>query len=142
MMCRTGDPAHLESNFERSPPRRVVAPIGFLAKSPVFQHEEPYAFRYKAELPVPQTNMEMQDEKVDVCDMRGQEEMASLDINGFEVRKLRSKMTYNDFESQTLIERIYIPDIKAQLCEDFGAVAVDIERVRVSRRRKGARDPH
>lgn len=109
----------------------IRASMGFLQKSSLFQSEEPYAFRYKADVPVPLTNMETEFLDIDICDLRGQEDAASLDDCGFEVRKLRSDMTYAQFADEKAIQSVYLADLKKQLLDDFGATELDYARVRV-----------
>ncbi|KAK4497673.1 hypothetical protein PRZ48_010326 [Zasmidium cellare] len=133
-MYHPPDSTYNRPRLKHSPRRSLDAQIGFLKKSTVFDHEEPYAFRYQADGLEKLTNMEMESIGVTLWDLRGQEEMARLDTCGFEVRTLRSKMTYEQFESKECITKIYVEDIKMQLCEDLGALHVTIERVRVRRR--------
>lgn len=109
----------------------VIGKIGFLERDPRFLEEEPYAFRYHADLPIPPTNMKTEFLNHAVCDLRGQEDLLSLDSCGFEVRKLRSSMSYEQFEVQDDINKIYLQDIDTQLREDYGATHVDFARVRV-----------
>lgn len=146
-MSPSRNPTYPRPRLKRSSCHLVVAPIGFLTKDAVFDHEEPYAFKYQADGLEKLTNMETEMRRVTLYDLRGQEEMASLDTCGFEIRTLRSKMTYEQFEDQQCIKKIYLEDIKKQMREDLGALSVKIERVRVSHKRKGAtansqRQPH
>lgn len=108
------------------------ANIGFLKHDPKFEEEEPYAFRYVADVPIPLTNMEMQFLSVPIHDIRGQEHKAKLQTCGFEVRKLRSNMSYEQFSSQKCIDTIYARDLRNQLIEDYSAIDVDFARIRVS----------
>lgn len=121
---RTSDICHDES-------RSTYARVGFLKQNPAFQDEEPYAFRYKADVPCPSTNMETEFRRIPICDLRGQEASASLETCGFEIRKLRSTMKYEQFADDVEIQRVYLQDIQQQMREDFGAQDMDITRVRV-----------
>lgn len=123
------------TDLRHDPSRAVIAPIGFLEPDPAFEHEEPYAFRYQADVPVPLTNMKTKFQRVSVCDLRGQEHVPNLEQNGFEILKLRSEMSYEQFENPESIEGVYVRDLKEQLCEDKGAREVDILRIRVSDQR-------
>jgi len=105
--------------------------MGFLRKSEVFRSEEPYAFRYQADLAIPLTNMETEFRDVDVYDLRGQEYEAHLSDCGFEFRALKSSMSYEQFWEEDAIRDVYLVDLKRQLQADYGAVEVDFARVRV-----------
>ncbi|EME42540.1 hypothetical protein DOTSEDRAFT_155389 [Dothistroma septosporum NZE10] len=112
----------------------LKAPIGFLKRSPVFEHEEPYAFRYQADGLEKLTNMETELVDVDVRDLRGQEQNANLDDCGFEVWKLRSSMLYEQFDDPDAINSIYVAEVKKHLMEASGTDHIEIIRVRVRRR--------
>ncbi|KAI5363853.1 hypothetical protein Slin14017_G058170 [Septoria linicola] len=130
-MQRAAKGDHGSPALRHDPVRSIAVRFGFLERSPIFDNEEAYAFRYQADVPVPLTNMEMTFRDVTVCDIRGQECHASLDSCGFEIRKLRSEMSYEQYRRPDCIKNIYVRDLKKQLCEDFGASDVDIARVRV-----------
>lgn len=118
--------------LEHDQSRAVRAPIGFLKKSAVFDHEEPYAFRYISEdLPIPQTNMETEYMNVDICDLRGQEEHASLNTCGFQTKRFQSAITYDQFNSPAEVKNIYLRDLEQLLLDDFDAAHVEFDRVRV-----------
>lgn len=126
-------PSELEdSNLEHDRSRAIKAPIGFLKRSDIFEREEPYAFRYQADnLPERRTNMETEYMDVEICDIRGQEQRASLDTCGFQVRKLQSSMTYEQFNNPAAVEDVYLRDLRQLLLEEFGAAVVYFERTRV-----------
>lgn len=111
----------------------ITATIGFLSKIPVANDEERYAFRYKADVPIALTNMDTEYVDVKLCDLRGLEDKASLATCGFEIRKLRSTMTYEHFSRHDAIKDIYLHEISAQLIADYGAKEIDFARVRVCR---------
>ena len=115
----------------RGTARSVVAPIGFLERDLLHEHEEPYAFRYKTDVPVPLTNMRTEFRALRLCDLRGQEGSTSLDTCGFTILKLRSRMRYEQFESEKDIEDIYLHDLKSQFLKEYGADRAYILRVRV-----------
>ena len=114
--------------------RSVFAHIGFLERDAMHEHEEPYAFRYKAEVPVPLTNMRTEFRPLRLCDLRGQEASASLDTCGFSILRLRSSMRYEQFENEKDIQNIYLRDLKLQLLDEYMADRADIVRVRVGLR--------
>lgn len=126
-----------EPSLEHDLSRAVKAPIGFLKKSALFDNEEPYAFRYRADIPVPQTNMETEYMDVEICDIRGQEERASLQTCGFQIKRLQSAMTYEQFNNPKEVEDVYLQDLKHLLLEDTAVVEVDFDRVRVCTRGRG-----
>lgn len=109
----------------------LTAKIGFLEPNPVFRDEEPYAFRYRAQVPVPLTNMKMVFRNVNIRDLRGQD--VRLDTYGFEVWEWRSRMQYKQFENTSDIENIYVRGLKEQLTQKLHAKSIDIIRSRVSR---------
>lgn len=118
--------------LEERPKACLRAQIGFLKKSDRFEHEEPYAFRYKSDLAIPLSNMETEFRDVEIRDLRGQEDKADLDTCGFKIRKLRSSMRYEHFSDQSKIHGVYLKELEQLLKKDFGAVEVDFARVRVS----------
>ena len=109
----------------------LKAPIRFLKRSPLFEHEEPYAFRYREVGMEKLTNMETEIVNVDVRDIRGQEHKANLDDCGFEIWKLRSSLSYEQFGNLSIVNDIYVGEVKRQLAEEFGADQIEIIRVRV-----------
>lgn len=111
--------------------RSIQASVGFLRRNAVFVQEEPYAFRFKADIPVPLTNMEYENRDVDIHNLRGQEDVPTLQEWGFEIRQMQSSMAYDDFGSEEIIRSKYLPELKEMLMKHYGAVDVDFARQRV-----------
>ncbi|KAF2160588.1 hypothetical protein M409DRAFT_70334 [Zasmidium cellare ATCC 36951] len=78
--------------------------------------------------------METEYMNVEICDIRGQEERADLETCGFQIRKLRSAMTYEQFGNPACVEEVYLRDLRQLLLKEFGAAVVHFERTRIRRR--------
>ena len=122
-------------NASYGSPQLVSASIHFLEKDPVFEKEKPYAFRFDLEdESIPQTNMKMQEHTgIHIKNIRGNEHAFSLDRQGFEVMRLRSKLRYEDFGSATKLP-IYFTELEELLKKQLGATKAIMFRHGVRKR--------
>lgn len=110
----------------------VEASLHFLKKNPLYKEEKPYAFRYELSTDddddVPQSNMEM--EKIDcvpITNMRTIEDKLSLEVNGFEVFEIESKLNYEEFFDPGKVQ-IYFRELERLLQIRLGASKVEVFR--------------
>lgn len=125
----------MASKKEQESLASVEASLHFLKKSPLYEEEKPYAFRYELTTDdVPQSNMEM--EKIDcvpIINMRTIQDKLSLEVNGFEVVEIESKLSYEDFFDPSKIE-IYFRELERLLQLRLGASKVEVFRYGVQQR--------
>lgn len=122
----------LQNNLQIGPPPRRVS-MGFLRKSYVFTSESAYAFRYKADIPCPLTNMENEMVTIPIRDIRDAEPKPSLDEQGFEILSWQSPLVYDQFGSEECVREMYLPALRRLLIAHLGAQRVDFVRHRVGR---------
>ncbi|KAI4149667.1 MAG: hypothetical protein L6R39_002449 [Caloplaca ligustica] len=109
--------------------RDVQSAIHFLKENPSYQHEKPYAFRFAlSSNDIPQSNMEMQKvEPITITDIRGFEQDYSLDVNGFTILELDSKLGYHDFYDSERV-KVYFAELEDLLEYHLGASKVKVFR--------------
>ena len=100
----------------------VSTSIHFLTRDPEFEKTKPYAFRYELQdEDVPQSNLRLQEQAgIHVKNMRGQENRFSLDHHGFEVMKISSELTYEDYNDAARLP-IYFRELEELLTHRLGA---------------------
>lgn len=110
----------------------ISTEIYHLQELPRYVSEKPYTMRYIPETEMEITNVVREKRIVTVEDMRGLENDFSLDIQGFTVAKLPSKMAYEDYDSRDMITDVYLPEIEKVLCGMFPGSTVDFVSYLVS----------
>ena len=115
--------------------KSVTAAIHFLKPSPDFSNTKPYAFKYGLESEgIPQTNMEMEEVKdISVFDMRGNEGSFTLETHGFEIIRLQSRLTYNDFFHTSRLPT-YFQELEVLLGQRLGASEAKVFRHGIRKR--------
>lgn len=112
----------------------VEASLHFLKKNPLYKEEKPYAFRYELTPDVPQSNMEMEKiDRVPITNMRTIQDKLSLEVNGFEVVEIESKLNYEDFFDPGKVE-IYFRELERLLQLRLGASKVEVFRYGVQQK--------
>ncbi|KAL8882802.1 MAG: hypothetical protein Q9198_000262 [Flavoplaca austrocitrina] len=102
-------------------PDEVQAPMYFLDRVDQWNVIKPYNFQYYPKEDFPRHNLQHSPCTTKVKNMRSCVPSASLNIEGFEIRRLVSKMTYSDFYDDATIENIYCRELEKHFKEDFGA---------------------
>jgi len=105
----------------------VLTDLIFLKPDEKHLHEKPYRLRYDPGGTIPRTNCETQVQKnVLVHDIRGTEAKYTLDRNGFQVLKMESRLTPEEFHDRERVKSVYYDELKELLKRTFGARRVEI----------------
>jgi hypothetical protein len=113
----------------------VSTSIYFMKKTNLHDVEKPYAFRYAVE-GIKQTNMEMEKvADIAIVDIRGKEEMYSLEEHGFEILKLSQEPGYDSLFNEAGLSRYF------EILEDLLKKRLGASEVRVFRHGLRKRHP-
>lgn len=105
----------------------VKAPIYFLSRNPMYETTKPYTLRYRPSgaSQIPQTNVEREVHQVSIHDLRYANEL-KYEKCGFQVVKMESEMTYEDFDDEEKVERFHGKEVGAAVRVALGARSVDV----------------
>jgi len=101
-----------------------LAPLYFLDRSDKWNSIKPYKFHYFPKEHIPLHNLSRSPHAVPIRSMRSLTPTLSLDVQGFEVHRLESKMKYSDFKDNSLISTIYIDELEQHFQKALGAKQV------------------
>lgn len=105
----------------------VLTDLIFLKPDPKYDHEKPYRLRYDPGDAIPRTNCETDVQKgIIVHDIRGREAEYTLNRNGFQVVRLDSKLTPDDFHDRAKVKAVYYQELKDLLKRTLGAKRVEV----------------
>jgi hypothetical protein len=105
----------------------VLTDLIFLKRDSKFLTEKPYRLRYDPGGEFPRTNCETQVQTdVLVRDIRGSEAKYTLNRNGFQVLRMNSKLTPEEFHDRELVKGIYYEELSDLLKRELGAKKVEI----------------
>lgn len=105
----------------------ILTNLIFLKPDEKYQYEKPYRLRYDPGGTIPRTNCETQVQKdVLVHDIRGTESKYTLDRNGFQVLKVESRLTPEEFHDREKVKSVYYEELGQLLKRTFGAKRVEI----------------
>ncbi|KAI9712289.1 MAG: hypothetical protein M1820_001502 [Bogoriella megaspora] len=113
--------------------KAMTASIYFLKRSPLFQTEKPYAFRFPVE-DVAQTNMEMERvDSINISDIRARGKPASLEDDGFAILELEGTVLESGSLNQKNL-RSYFQTLESLLKSYLRAAEVKIFRHGIRKR--------
>ena len=101
----------------------IDAYMYFLKRDELWETEKPYGMRYYAE-GIAQSNVRREKHKIVLKDIRQLMIPPSIDVQGFSVMPLESRMAYEDFNDHSKIKSIYHQDIITALSKTLGAKRV------------------
>ena len=99
----------------------AVAPVYFLDRSDLWKTVKPYNFQYYPKEDFPRNNILHSPHITRIRCMRSRVPPVSLDVEGFEVHRLDTKMEYSDFKDDTMIEAVYCRELEKHFKETLGA---------------------
>ncbi|KAM4060527.1 hypothetical protein HRG_001914 [Hirsutella rhossiliensis] len=109
-------------------PLMYNASIFYMKPSPHYDNEKPYFFNIPIDdawLPkVKQTNVSYTRKTVAIADVRGHQELFSLDKHGFQLETLHTSLSYHAFASTDAVVTRYYEEVKEFLKQCTGAVDV------------------
>jgi hypothetical protein len=114
------------NNPERESLPVVISKLQFICPLELYVTEKPSIYEYSISSvkDARQTNVVHETREVLIRDIRGVENSFSLECDGFEVLKHRTRLTHVEFASKTAVTDIYIKETEALLKERFRALRV------------------
>lgn len=109
-----------DRDFDAIHESSVEADMYFLQRDELWETEKPYGMRYYAE-GIAQSNVRREKHRIVLKDIRQLTIAPSVDVQGFSVMALDSRMAYEDFNDYSKIKLIYHQDIIAALKKTLGA---------------------
>lgn len=103
----------------------VVTEIYHLRQDELYSSEKPYTMRYVPKGQMKPTNVVREKHEVIVRDLRGKEDEFSLNRSGFMVKRLGSKMTYEDYDDPAKIRDVYLQELEGVLNGLFPGSYID-----------------
>lgn len=99
----------------------------YLERLPLYDVEKPYSMRYMPEDGIPQSNYTKIKCPITVQSMRGPGSGPFLiDECGFQVEKLHSGLSYDEFWDNQRVQQVYIEEVKQVLKKVLGAKYVHV----------------
>ena len=98
----------------------IEADMYFLQRDELWETVKPYGMRYYAE-GIAQSNVRREKHRIILKDIRQLTIMPSINIQGFSVMALESRMAYEDFNDYSKIKSVYHQDIVVALKNTLGA---------------------
>lgn len=102
--------------------------IFYMKRDPRYDNEKPYFFNIPVDASwlstVQQTNVCYTRKKIAISDIRGHENMFSLDTYGFQLGKLVTGLSYDDFAVTDLVVSRYYEEVRNYIKRHTGAVDV------------------
>ena len=104
----------------------AITTINFIRNDTFYEEEKPYLLTYEAPGDFPSTNVKVDLHDVKVEDIRGHEDEFTIEENGFAIMKIDTTLSYNDFDDDNLVKRVYLKEVGEALKEFLGASRVQI----------------
>lgn len=101
-----------------------LSPLYFLDRSDKWETVKPYKFHYFPKEHIPLHNLLRSPHTIPIKSMRSLAPTLSLDVQGFEVHHLDSKMEHHDFTDDAVISKIYIDELEKHFKKNLGAKEV------------------
>lgn len=106
----------------------------FFKRLPLYSEEKPYSLRYTPPSGFPRANIEVEQHKILVDDVRPHLASLSLAKYGCKILPIASRMQYADFDDEESIKAVYLREVADLLCQHLGAQRVQIFEHTVRRR--------
>ena len=81
----------------------------------MFATVKPYSLAFTPETQIPRDNIECREVYVSVSDLRGSEQLFSLNDNGFMVLEFQSPYTDVDWDNKTSVKEVHYPNIVSEI---------------------------
>lgn len=104
----------------------IIGSISFISKDELYQREKPYSLKFTPPAGLPKSNVRGHTHDQILEDIRSREDQFNIEKNGFALVSLPEALTYEDFDDESKVQHVYLPQI-AQLLQDMlGASRVQI----------------
>ena len=91
------------------------ASMWFLEESEVYATVKPYSLSFTPEAPIPRQNIERKEVSVLISDLRGSEQLFSVDRNGFMVLEFQDQYQEADWDDETSVRAVHYPKIVSEV---------------------------
>jgi hypothetical protein len=113
----------------------VVADLIFLEKDPKHETEKPYKLQYDPGPGLPRWNCKNQSRGgITIHDIRGEEPNFTVENQGFEVAKLSTELSPEEFSNDDKVRRVYYNELRDLCKKRFGAQRVEVYEHKVRKR--------
>lgn len=102
----------------------LVVQLYYLDRDELWETVKPYNFHYFPKSEVPLHNLLRSPHTTRVRNLRPLAPLLALDLQGFELHHLRTRMKYQDFKDESLIENVYVPELENYFGKLLGAKRV------------------
>ena len=102
----------------------IDSQLRFLERKDLYSTEKPYSMRYRPKNGFSPSNLVFAAHDVTVRDMRQLLPALSLDVNGFEVHKMQTSLSRNDFDDYHTVHAGYIRKLEQYVKKIRGAAHV------------------
>jgi hypothetical protein len=105
----------------------IVTSMNFLARDDLYEEERPYLLVFEPPEGFPKSNIRLEKRPdLIVEDIRGCEDRFSLENDAFQLLKIRSRMSPEDFDNEGLVQKVYLQEVADQIRAVFKAKMVQI----------------
>jgi hypothetical protein len=105
----------------------ITASMNFLLRDSLYEEERPYLLIFEPPVGFPKQNIKLEKQtSLKIEDIRGREQQFSLGKNGFQITKIGSRMSPEDFDNEDLVKNVYLREAADHVRELFGAQKVQI----------------
>jgi hypothetical protein len=110
--------------------------VFYMKSQPLYKLEKPYFLNVPVDTgsDLPQTNVNYTRSEIRVTDVRPQKDKFTLDEHGFQVGKLQTALSYDDFANFDKIGSHFYPEVQQFLRDTLGAAEVFTFDFQVRRR--------
>lgn len=100
--------------------------INFIRNDDFYNEEKPYLLTYEPPGDFPKTNVKLDNRHMKLEDIRGRENEFNVEDNGFAIMKIQTKLSYEDFDNEDLVKRVYLKEVAETLKTFLGASRIQI----------------
>lgn len=126
-----------ESSSTRISHQDVHASLWFLQESEVYATVKPYNLAYTPEIQIPRSNIERREVSVSISDLRGSEQLFSLNRNGFRVLEFQGPYNDVDWDNKTSVKEVHYLEIVSKIEHVFPEARCVALHHQVSSKRRG-----
>lgn len=114
-------------NLNNMMAQTVTASMYFLSREALYEKEKPYYLDYYPPNNFPRSNAVLEKfDELQIEDIRDELEDLSLSENGFFLAQIDSALTYDDFDDNDKIAKVYLKEVADTLIQKLGASRVQI----------------
>src|ERR1700753_4313665 len=90
----------------------ITTSMYFLKPQDLYRNEKPYSLRFVPPEGFPRSNIALEKhEDLQITDIRSRVDQLSFEENGFKIMPLETEMSYDDFDDEEKIKRVYLLEV-------------------------------